>query len=296
MKKLFLLLPIFIVIGLSSCNKIETIESVSSNYSKIDSFQVHYKVHGDGDHSLIFVHGWGCDIKVWSEQFNYFKNKYRLVFIDLPGYGKSDKPHIEYTIDLFAKSVKKVTDDLNINKPVLIGHSLGFPVCKEAAKLYNNIEPILCNIDGVYFHFPGDSIEKVNYTNELTGFAAMFSGDGYKDNVDWFVNGFITERTPDNVKNYILSTMTQTPEYVGYTSMISLIDEKYWKENVYEIPTLTLYAESEELPEDNEEYLKFLFPNTTYYEMNGVGHFLMMEKPEEFNKILENFIINTKKQ
>jgi pimeloyl-ACP methyl ester carboxylesterase len=295
MKKILLALQILIVIGLSSCNKTDTLESVSSNYSEIDSIQVHYKVHGEGDHSLIFVHGWGCDINVWSEQFDYFKNKYHLVFIDLPGYGKSDKPQIEFTLDLFAKSVKTVTDDLNITKPVLIGHSLGFPVCIEAAKLYNNIEPILCNVDGVYLHFPDDSIERNNYTNEINGFASMFTGEGYKDNVLGFVNGFITEQTPENVKEYMLSTMTQTPQYVGYPSMISLINEKYWTEDISEISTLAIYAKNADLPEDNEEYLRFLFPNTTYHEMEGVGHFLMMEKSEEFNNMLENFILNNKK-
>jgi pimeloyl-ACP methyl ester carboxylesterase len=296
MNKLFLILPIFIVIGLSSCNKKETLDGISSNYSKIDSIQVHYKVHGEGDQSLIFIHGWGCDINVWSEQFNYFKNKYRLVFIDLPGYGKSDKPQIEYSLDLFAKSVKTVTDDLNINKPVLIGHSLGFPVCKEAVKLYNNIEAKICNVDGVYLNFPSDRIERISYTNELNGFASMFTGKGYKDNVLGFVNGFITEQTPENVKEYMLSTMTQTPEYVAYPSMISLINEEFWTEDISRIPTLAIYAKSADLPEDNEEYLKSLFPNTTYYEMEGVGHFLMMERSEEFNKILENFIIASRNQ
>jgi len=102
---LFLLLVV-----ITSCKNTTTLESVASNYSRVDNIKIHYKEIGQGEKTLIFVHGWGCDLNTWKCQFDYFKDKHHMVFIDLPGYGKSDKPRVEYTIDFFAKSVKSVTE------------------------------------------------------------------------------------------------------------------------------------------------------------------------------------------
>jgi len=167
---------------------------------------------------------------------------------------------------------------------------LGFPVCRQVIRKFKDIEPKLCNVDGVYLKFPNDITENKNYKIELNGFATMFKGKDYDHNVKQFVSEFISENTPEYVKEYILSTMTNTPEFVGYSSMNNLIDEKYWEEYIINNQTLSIYAKIPELPTDNKAYLNYLFPNMTYYEMKNVNHFLMMEKPKEFNKILEEFI------
>ena len=286
-KTMFTLLMLFII---TSCERNVNLHSVSSNYLVVDSMKIHFKEYGQGDKTFIFVHGWGCDLNVWQYQFTHFKNKFPMVFIDLPGYGKSDKPEREYTIDLFAKAVLAVIDYLNIRKPVLIGHSMGLPVCIQVIKMLDTDEAKLCNIDGVYFSFPEDSIDYINYKKFLNDFADMFKGEDYKQNVEQFVNNFITDNTPPAVKDYIYSTMPYTEKFVGYSSMQSLIDERFWDNEKLTNQTLAVYAKTAELPPDNKEILLKQFPNLLYIEMEGVNHFLMMEKPSELNQILEDFI------
>jgi len=285
---------LLLLIVIISCQKETTIESTPSKYSKMGNSKIHYKEFGSGNKTLIFVHGWACDLNTWKYQFDYFKNKYHLVFIDLPGYGKSDKPEINYTIDYFAKSVKYIIDDLEIESPVLIGHSMGFPVCRQVIRKLKDNTASICNVDGVYFKFPQDSIENIKYKNELSAFAKMFKGNDYKENVKKFISGFITDKTPKYAKEYILSTMTTTPKFVAYSSINNLIDEKYWKENILHNRALAVYAKTIELPADNKSYLKSLFSNLTYHEMKNVNHFLMIEKSKEFNNLLEIFIEQNK--
>lgn len=105
-----------------------------------------------------------------------------------------------------------------------------------------------------------------------------------------FCQGFITEITPENVSEYILSTMTETPEKIGFQSMKSLINPKYWGKQGINNPSLAIYAKIADLPPDNESGLRMQFRNLTYMEMDGVNHFLMMEKPKEVNGLLEEFI------
>jgi pimeloyl-ACP methyl ester carboxylesterase len=281
------LLMLFIV----SCDKSERkLESVPSGFISVNDFKIHYKEYGKGDKTLIFIHGWGCDLNTWKYQFDYFKDKYRVILIDLPGYGQSDKVEKEYTIDFFAQSVLKIISDLQARKPVLIAHSMGLPVAIEVLKQLNTDNAMLCNIDGVYFDFPADSVENQQYIEGLNSFANMFKGESYKQNVELFCKGFITETTPENVSDYILATMTKTPENIGFQSMKSLIDEKNWAKKIINNKTIAIYAKISELPPDNENILRKQFTDLTYIEMDGVNHFLMMEKPKEVNEILEEFI------
>ncbi len=281
----------FLILVIVSCDKSErTLDSVPSKYISVDDFKIHYKDYGQGDKTLIFIHGWGCDLNAWEYQYDYFKDKYRLVLIDLPGYGQSDKAEKEYTIDFFARSVLEIINDLEIRNPVLIAHSMGLPVAIEVLKQLNNDSALLCNIDGVYFDFPTDSIENLQYKEGLNGFVDMFKGENYKQNVEQFCQGFITETTPENVSDYILSTMTETPEKIGFQTMKSLINQKFWDKKTINNQTIAIYAKIADLPPDNENVLRTKFTNLKYIEMDSVNHFLMMEKPREVNKILEEFI------
>lgn len=278
---------------ITSCDLSEkTLDSVSSSYITLNDAKVHFKEYGQGEKSLIFIHGWGCDLNTWKYQFDYFKDKYHLVFIDLPGYGNSDEVEQDYTIDLFAQSVSEVISNLEIKNPVLVAHSMGLPISIEVLKQLNNENTILVNIDGVYFNFPADSIENNQYKEGLSEFANMFKGENYKQNVAQFCNSFIVETTPEEVSNYIMSTMAETPERVGFQSMKSLIDEKNWDKKTINNQTIAIYAKIAELSPDNETILMKQFPNMTYIEMDGVNHFLMMEKPKEVNEILERYIAN----
>ncbi len=289
--KIFKISTIILFLFITYCDLSEkTLDNVSSSHITLNDSKVHYKEYGQGEKTLIFIHGWGCDLNTWKYQFDYFKDKYHLVLIDLPGYGQSDKVEEDYTIDLFAQSVSSVIRNLEIKKPVLVAHSMGIPVAIEVLKQLNTENAILVNIDGVYFDYPTDSIENIQYKEGLTEFANMFNGENYKQNVEQFCNGFITETTPVDVRNYILSTMTETPQKVSYQSMKSLIDQKYWDKKKLNNQTIAIYAKTAELSPDNENILRKQFANLTYKEMDSVNHFLMMEKPKKVNEILEKFL------
>lgn len=288
---IFKISTIILFLFITSCDLSEkTLASVSSSYISVNDSKVHYKQYGQSEKSLIFIHGWGCDLNTWKYQFDYFKDKYHIVLIDLPGYGQSDKVEQEYTIDLFAQSISAIIHDTEIQHPVLVAHSMGLPVAIEVLKQLNTENALLVNIDGVYFDFPTDSIENIQYKEGLTEFANMFKGENYKQNVELFCSGFITESTPEDVRNYILSTMTETPQKVGYQSMKSLIDQQYWDKKTLENQTVSIYAKTDELAPDNENLLRKQFLNLTYIEMDSVNHFLMMEKPMKVNEILKEFI------
>ncbi len=284
MKKL--LLPLLSAFLICSCSGPQTLEQVKSKFAAIDSISIHYKIEGHGSQSIVFVHGFGCDMNAWQEQFSHFSKKFRMVFIDLPGFGMSDKPHTEYTLDLFADAVRAVLNKENINNATLVGHSLGTPVCRQVVFNYPELAGKRVDIDGVYCFYPADSAMIAAYK----AFAESFKGPDIKQTIEGFVNSLCIPQTPQKVRDYALSTMPETPEYVAYSTMSNLVDEKCWTGQPIIIPTLVIAAVNSQIPPDYEEILSPLYPNMEYHELDSVGHFIMMEKPELFNKMLDVFL------
>ena len=127
----------------------DRISALRSEYVNIDSCRVHYKVSGDGPATIVYIHGFGCDMNTWDCQYKAFRRDFRQVFIDLPGYGQSDKPHVNYTLQYFADAVTAVLDKIGAGDVVLVGHSLGTPVCRQVL-LSGKRQGGLFDIDGVY--------------------------------------------------------------------------------------------------------------------------------------------------
>src|SRR5262249_16564369 len=75
-----------------------TLEAAPSLYATLDGLRVHYKLVGHGHATpIVFVHGWTCDMSSWTKQVPFFAESGRVVALDLPGHGGSDKPEIPYT-------------------------------------------------------------------------------------------------------------------------------------------------------------------------------------------------------
>src|SRR4051812_2454678 len=75
-----------------------------SRSAEFDGIKVHYTNYGAGDTTLVLVHGWACDESVWGGQLP-LATRMRLITVDLPGHGQSDKPQIGYTMDLYARAL-----------------------------------------------------------------------------------------------------------------------------------------------------------------------------------------------
>jgi len=261
-----------------------------SVYLEFEGSNIYYQSIGKGETTLVFIHGWGCDMKAWQNQKAYFEDHLHVVLIDLPGFGMSSKNKVDYNIEYFSNGIQAVIHELALSKVILVGHSLGTPIAKKIAEAIPELITGICVIDGVYFDFPEDPAEIAAYKKELQGFVSMFKGEDRIKNTEAFINSLHVEATSKKVRNYAQSTMSKVPEFVGHTVMQNLVEEKNWKKESVAIPTLAIYANIPELPENNDSILRIWYPNLTYIEMDTVGHFLMMEQPDEFNRLLHDFI------
>ena len=288
MKHLILIVLAVTSIIFSACSP-RTTDDIESQYFNIDNTKIHCKTYGEGKQAMVFVHGFGCDMKAWDYQVKDLCKDYRLVFIDLPGYGQSDKPHTDYTLDYFAKMVSATTDSLGIDKAIFVGHSLGTPICRQIFFNYPEKVSAICDVDGVYCFYPEDTIYTEAYQASLNDFANLFRGDNCKHNIMQFAKQLSCYNTPKEICDYALGTMPQTLEYVAYSTMSNLIDHKYWTGKQITVPTLVFCTENSDIPADNYQKMGNLYTNMHYIELNDIGHFIMMENPKMFNEELHKW-------
>ncbi len=111
-----------------------------------DSCEIHYMEAGKGEKTLVFIHGLGNYAPVWTRNFDVLKEHYRCIAIDLPGYGLSDKNNHKFGIPFFADALFHFLEDLRIQNPVIVGHSMGGMVALRFAIKYPGIAEklVLC--------------------------------------------------------------------------------------------------------------------------------------------------------
>src|SRR6478735_8344004 len=112
-----------IIIFFAACNSGD--ESSHPVEVKNGITPIAYSKTGEGDTALVFVHGWGINKEYWKSQVDVFSKRYTVVTIDLGGQGASGKERSSYKVEDFSNDVMAVLDSLNLNKVILVGHSMG---------------------------------------------------------------------------------------------------------------------------------------------------------------------------
>jgi pimeloyl-ACP methyl ester carboxylesterase len=121
-------------------------------------------------------------------------------------------------------------------------------------------------------------------------FIATLRGPDYKDVADRFIDDMFGPGATPEIRAEIKNSMLSTPQAVAISAMEGMADEAIWKQDKIEVPVLAIMARSRYLPADSEQFYRSIAPRMTYQVWDGVGHFLMMEKPAEFNEAVSTFL------
>ena len=90
----------------------------------INNLNINYIQYGTGK-DIILLHGWGQNIEMMKPLGDNFSDRFRITILDLPGFGESEEPKETWTIDKYELLLEEFLKELNIKKPIVIGHSFG---------------------------------------------------------------------------------------------------------------------------------------------------------------------------
>lgn len=279
MKKIISL--IFLVFFLFSSFLSASTKYQSKTISSFDGTPIHFQYSGAGEITIVFIHGWSCDGSYWENQMDYFGNQYRVVAVDLAGHGSSGTERKDYTIQSFALDVNAVVEDLNLEKVILVGHSMGGAVILETAKLLGN--KVVCLVGADTFQ---------NFTEKYPEDLRKKFVDGFKINFEEHTNDFVRKMFPENADSAIVENisrdMSSAPADVAISAMDNLFNYDPI-ETLKNIDTPIVSINSDFYP-TNVEANRAAAKNFRLKIMGNVGHFVMIEDSETFNSLLSETI------
>lgn len=246
-----------------------------------DSIQIAYEVHGAGSPALIFVHGWSCDRSYWKGQIEPFSRNFKVVAVDLAGHGESGLSRRSWTIETFGADVASVVKKLNLQRVILIGHSMGSDVIAEAARQMPGRVAGLVLVDQYKNLGPGLTQEEVQaFTAQLrTSFA---------DSVAAFVRRIFISTSDSALVERVAADMSSALAPIALDALAFTLNYSRQMPHTLEELKLPVIAINDTRgPTDVASLQRY---GVQVMIMPGVGHFLMMENPEGFNLLLKTAI------
>ena len=235
---------------------------------------------------LVLVHGFLGSSKMWETQINFFKDYFRVITPDLPGFGKSSKIKSLDSINAMAKIVLELLKKRDIKKFNLIGHSMGGMVVQEMAIISGDkINKLICYSTGSIGDIPG-RFESIDTSREKLKKHGI-ENTANRISKKWFIEG-------DKAKYFYLCNNANkaTSEEAADNALIAL---KNWRglENLKHIKNKTLIIWGDKDTTYNFDQVDTLnqnIPNSKIEVIKGCSHNMHLEIPEKFNEIVKNFL------
>lgn len=262
-------------------------ESLKLRDNKVE---INYYHQGQGGITLLFLHGWCINSTYWENQLSHFSNNYNVYALDLPGFGKSTAKRENWTIEEYAKDINEFIETLDLKNIVIVGHSMAGEIMIQAALSKNpNIIGLIGvdNFKHVDVEFSPEEME------QMSGMLNMLKQD-FKNTVFKFAEKWLLlPSTPSEVKKRIKNDFPTVNPIVGEATLVNLIQFSGLTPAILEKQEHKLYLINSDANLTNEIGLKNRCKHG--YEIKTIhstGHYPMIEKPDEFNQLLDEILEN----
>ena len=260
---------------------------MEEKFVEIDGNKIRYLESGSSKKTLVLVHGLGASSERWQYVLPFFENDFHVLVPDLIGFGYSDKPIADYTIDFFSNFLEKFLISLNIDQTSIVGSSLGGQIAAEYTSSHSQ------NVDKLILVSPSGIMKKSTYALDEYIMAALYpneqsaknafetmDGSGKKIPMN-IINGFVSRMKLPNAKFAFMSTL------LGLKNC-ELITQKL--ENISS-PTLLIWGSDDPvIPVTFANDFVSSISNCTFLEMGNCGHTPYVQEPEFFASGVLDFL------
>ena len=248
-----------------------------------NGYDLGYAEAGGGDATpIVFLHGVGSDKSVWHPQLDHFGKARRAIAFDYPGYGDSDPAPKGTTRDDYADAIISAMHELGIDRAHICGLSLGGVVAIAMHHADAKRCASLILADSFAVHPDGRAIYErgVAASNNLRAMAEAR------------VDVLLAQPADPAVRSEVVDTMSRIDPgaYVIGAEAVWLADQRGRASDI-RVPTLVLCGTEDKVtPPALSRDLAGLIPGAHYAVIEGAGHISNLEKPDEFNRLAQEFI------
>jgi len=236
---------------------------------------------------LILVHGFLGSSEMWTPQINFFKDYFRVITPDLPGFGKSNKVKSHNNIQSIANLLLDCLEEKKIDKFYLLGHSMGGMIVQEMAKKDGDkISKLVCYSTGPRGEMPGrfETVDKSRENLKKKGLEATSKNIAKT----WFIQG-------EDAKYFDICIEA------GKKTSIKTVDDalvafKNWNgvDTLKNIKNETLIIWGDQDKSYNLEQIQTLennIKNSKLIIFKNCAHNVHLEQPDKFNHAIKDFLL-----
>ncbi len=268
----------------------------------VRNIEMGYIDQGQGE-VLLLIHGLGSNAKGWSRNIDALSKDHRVLAVDLPGYGYSDKGYYEYSLEFYAQVLQEFLAGLGVEKATYVGHSMGGQIALISALEYPETVKELILISPAGFETftdgEGDWMSRAvsaKFVSETTirGVAINLKSNFYDapQEADFMITDRIKVRGASDFDRYC---------YAVSLNVAGMIDAPVY-DRLDEIThrALVLFGENDNLIPNRYlhggETATVAVPGVAKLQngelqmLTKCGHFVQFEKPEETNQAIKEFL------
>ncbi len=261
-----------------------------NSFIDFEGGEIHFRTTGDGP-AVVLIHGFLENMNMWSRFEKRLSKDYKIVVLDLPGHGKSSNYGQVNTMDFMAKAIKTLLDILNLQKVVIIGHSMGGYVVSAFA---HNYQDRLMGFGFFHSHVAADNAEgKIN-----RGRAIKVVSENHKN----FISAFIPDLfTPENriIFKKEISQIQEESKGMEKEGIIAALNGMRERTDGYKLLKTTNYPvlfiigkEDIRAPMEDLKNQIFMPLKSHVLILNKVAHMGFLEAFDETSGFVEGFIKN----
>jgi pimeloyl-ACP methyl ester carboxylesterase len=237
---------------------------------------------------LVLVHGFLGSSELWRIQVEFLKKYFKVITLDLPGFGKSNKAKPLKNIYSMAEFVSKSIKEKKINKFHLLGHSMGGMIVQSMAQLFpDKVDKLICYSTGPIGEMPDrfETIEETRMSIKKKGLEETIK----ECSKTWFLLG-----EGDKSYKLMIKVASQTNLDAADKSLIAM---KEWNgvkdlKNIKQ-KTLILWGDKDRSYNlKQEQILKDNIENSKLIILPNCSHNIHLEQPDKFNQIIKHFLIS----
>ncbi len=258
----------------------------------IDGINVSYRVEGTGE-PLLLIHGMAFSYEVWNKTIKAASKFFTVYTLDLPGFGCSDKPDVEYGLSFYVDFLKKFMDTLNIEKCAIVGMSMGGEIAAGFAAKYPELvnRLVIVNAKGFSPLFKG--IRSLPVLGS-PAYLYMFNNRGMLKR--YFENMMYDRSVLREDLVEMEWIRIKDPSYRSAlkknTKYLTSVDVEFPKTlKTIKARTLIVWGKDDTiLPVADAYKFKECIENSDLVLLDRCGHAPVLERNEEFNKALLTFL------
>ena len=263
---------------------------MQEEFVSVDSSKIRYLKAGSSKKNLVLIHGLGASAERWESIIPYFSRHFTVFVPDLIGFGHSDKPNTDYTAEFFAEFVTSFLAKLGIEKTTMMGSSLGGQIAVEYVA--KNQE----SVDKLVLVSPAGAMKQSTPALDAYIMAALYPDVSSAKNAFTMMTGNNKQVSEEIVEDFVQRMKMPNAKFAFMSTILGLKNapEISTRLELIYSPTLIVWGSLDPvIPVKYAEYFVKKIRDCRFYQMENCGHTPYVEDPDEFSKIVLDFLTHS---